>query len=157
MFRASHRAPQCGEYSSGAFDVRHAFNANAIYELPFGPGKEFLNQAGAFRTLFGSWSLSSNFTARTGFPVNLTTSATGPDGNTNEQRPNLVPGQPLYLAGGDFNPAAFCTPALRTRSTRVARAPQDSAMSPAISCEVPGSGKWIWRFPKHSGHGTVTN
>jgi hypothetical protein len=103
-------APQCGEYSSGAFDVRHAFNANAIYELPFGTGKAFLNRAGALSTILGSWSLSTNFTARTGFPVNLTTSATGPDGNTNEQRPNLVPGQPLYLAGRNFNPAAFCTP-----------------------------------------------
>jgi hypothetical protein len=69
-----------------------------------------LNEAGVLRTLFGSWSLSSIFTARTAFPVDLTTSATGPDGNTNDQRPNLVPGQPLYLAGGDFNPAAFCTP-----------------------------------------------
>ncbi|MGA2985385.1 MAG: carboxypeptidase-like regulatory domain-containing protein [Terriglobia bacterium] len=103
-------APQCGEYTSGAFDIRHAFNANAIYELPFGPGKAFLNQAGALRTVLGSWSLSPTFTARTGFPVDLTTSATGPDGNTDEQRPNLVPGQPLYLAGGNFNPTAFCTP-----------------------------------------------
>jgi hypothetical protein len=103
-------APQCGEYASGAFDIRHAFNANAIYELPLGLGKAFLNQAGALRTVLGSWSLSTTFTARTGFPVDLTTSATGPDGNTNEQRPNLVPGQALYLAGGNFNPAAFCTP-----------------------------------------------
>ena len=103
-------ASACGEYASGAFDVRHVFNANAIYELPFGPGKAFLNQAGALRAIFGSWSLSTNFTARTGFPVDLTTSATGPDGNTNEQRPNVVPGQPFYLAGGNFNPAAFCTP-----------------------------------------------
>ena len=103
-------ASQCGEYSGGAFDVRHAFNANAIYDLPFGTGKAFLNRPGALRALLGSWSLSTNFTARTGFPVDLTTSATGPDGNTNEQRPNLVPGQPLYLAGGSFNPAAFCTP-----------------------------------------------
>ena len=103
-------APQCGERTSGAFDARHAFNANVVYELPFGPGKSYLNQPGVLRGVFGSWSLSSIFTARTGFPVNLTTSATGPDGNTNEQRPNLVPGQPLYLAGGDFNPAAFCTP-----------------------------------------------
>lgn len=102
--------PQCGEYASGAFDVRNVFNVNAIYELPFGPGKAFLNQPGVFRAVFGSWSLSSTFTARTGFPVNLTTSATGPDGNTNEQRPNLVPGQPLYLAGGNFNTVAFCTP-----------------------------------------------
>ncbi len=103
-------APQCGEYASGAFDVRDVFNANAIYELPFGPGKAFLNQAGVLRTILGSWSLSTDFTVRTGFPVNLTTSATGPDGNTNEQRPNVVPGQPFYLPSGNFNPAAFCTP-----------------------------------------------
>ena len=103
-------APQCGERTSGAFDVRDAFNANVVYELPFGRGKAFLNQAGALRTILGSWSISSMFTARTGFPVNITTSGTGPDGNTNAQRPNLVPGQPLYLTGGNFNPAAFCTP-----------------------------------------------
>ncbi len=103
-------APPCGEYASGAFDIRHVFNANAIYELPLGPGKAFLDQPGGLRTIFGSWSLSTTFTARTGFPVDLTTSGTGPDGNTDEQRPNLVPAQPLYLAGGNFNPAAFCTP-----------------------------------------------
>jgi hypothetical protein len=103
-------APQCGERADGAFDVRHVFNANVVYELPFGPGKSFLTQPGVLRTLFGSWSLSSIFSARTGFPVNVTTSATGPDGNTVAQRPNLVPGQPLYLPGGNFNPAAFCTP-----------------------------------------------
>jgi Carboxypeptidase regulatory-like domain len=103
-------APQCGERASGAFDARDAFNANVVYELPFGAGKSFLTQPGVMRALFGSWSLNSVFTARTGFPDNLTTSATGPDGNTNEQRPNLVPNQPLYLPGGDFNPAAFCTP-----------------------------------------------
>jgi hypothetical protein len=103
-------APQCGERASGAFDARDAFNANVVYELPFGPGKAYLTDPGVLRTLFGSWSLSSVFTARTGFPVNLTTSATGPDGNTVDQRPNLVPDQPLYLAGGGFNPSAFCTP-----------------------------------------------
>ncbi len=103
-------APQCGERASGAFDARHVFNANVVYELPFGPGKAFLNQPGVSRTILGSWSLSSIFVARTGFPVNITASTTGPDGNTNDQRPNLVSGQPLYLPGGDFNPAAF-TPA----------------------------------------------
>jgi hypothetical protein len=103
-------ARQCGELADGAFDVRHAFNANVVYELPFGPGRSLLTEPGLMRSVFGSWSLSSIFSARTGFPVNLTTSATGPDGNTVAQRPNLVPGQPLYLAGGNFNPAAFCTP-----------------------------------------------
>ncbi len=103
-------AAQCGERASSAFDARHVFNANFIYELPFGAGKPYLAQNGFVRAVFSHWQISSVFIARTGFPVNLTTSGTGPDGNTNAQRPNLVPGQPLYLAGGTFNPAAFCTP-----------------------------------------------
>ncbi len=32
-------ATQCGERASSAFDARHVFNANFIYELPFGAGK----------------------------------------------------------------------------------------------------------------------
>ncbi len=81
-----------------------------VYELPFGPGKAYLNQPAVMRAVFGSRSLSSVFTARTGFPENLTTSATGPDGNTNEQRPDLVPDHPLYLPNGNSKPAAFSTP-----------------------------------------------
>ena len=101
---------QCGEKASSAFDARNAFNANFIYELPFGAGKPYLAENGFVRAVFSYWQISSVFIARSGFPVNLTTNGTGPDGNTNDQRPNLVPGQPLYLAGGTFNPAAFCTP-----------------------------------------------
>jgi hypothetical protein len=103
-------AAQCGEKASSAFDARNVFNANFIYELPFGAGKRYLSQPGLMRAVVSHWQISSIFIARSGFPVNLTTSGTGPDGNTNNQRPNLVPGQPLYLAGGAFNPAAFCTP-----------------------------------------------
>jgi Carboxypeptidase regulatory-like domain len=103
-------AVPCGERASSAFDARNVFNANFIYELPFGAGQPYLAQNGFERAVFSHWQISSIFIARSGFPVNLTTSGTGPDGNTNEQRPNLVPGQPLYLAGGTFNPAAFCTP-----------------------------------------------
>jgi len=103
-------AAQCGEKASSAFDARNVFNANLIYELPFGAGQPYLSQNGFEKAIFSHWQISTIFIARGGFPVNLTTSATGPDGNANNQRPNLVPGQPLYLAGGTFNPAAFCTP-----------------------------------------------
>ncbi len=103
-------AKPCGERADSAFDARNVFNANLIYELPFGPGKSLLSQPGWIGAVIGSWQFSGVAYARGGFPVNLTTSATGPDGNTNNQRPNLVPDQPLYLAGGAFNPAAFCTP-----------------------------------------------
>jgi len=125
-------AVQCGERSSGAFDARHAFNANVVYELPFGDGKRFLSQPGTLRTLFGSWTLSSILTARTGFPVNLTTSATGPDGNSNAQRPNLVPDQPLYLAGGNFNPAAFCTPGVGTCPSGFGDVPRNFLRGPGV-------------------------
>ena len=103
-------APQCGERASSAFDARNVFNANFIYELPFGAGKPFLARNSFVRAVVSYWQVSSIFIARSGFPVNLTTSATGPDGNANNQRPNLVPGQSLYLTDGAFNPAAFCTP-----------------------------------------------
>lgn len=103
-------AAQCGDRGPSAFDARNVFNANFIYELPFGAGKEHLTQNGFEKAVFSHWQISSIFIARSGFPVNLTTSATGPDGNTSSQRPDLVPGQPLYLAGGNFNANAFCTP-----------------------------------------------
>jgi len=125
-------APQCGERASGAFDVRHAFNANAIYELPLGRGKEYLNDGGVASSILGLWSLSTNFTARTGFPVNLTTSATGPDGNASAQRPNLVPGQPLYLANGWFNPAAFCQPGVGTCARGFGDVPRNFLRAPGV-------------------------
>ena len=102
------------ERASGAFDARHIVNANAVYELPFGVGKPYLTQPGVVRDVFGSWQLSTLVIAHTGFPVNVTVdrpSSAVPDGNTNNQRPNLVPGVPLYLPGGEFNIAAFAVPA----------------------------------------------
>jgi Carboxypeptidase regulatory-like domain/TonB dependent receptor len=103
-------AAQCGEKASSAFDARNVFNANLIYEIPLGAGESYLSQNAFERAIFSHWQISSIFIARSGFPVDLATSGTGPDGNSNSQRPNLVPGQPVYLAGGTLNPAAFCTP-----------------------------------------------
>src|SRR4029077_4859798 len=57
-------------------------------------------------------------TPPTRLPVNNTASRTAaqlPDGNTSGQRPNLVPGVPIYAADQNinnwFNPAAFSAPA----------------------------------------------
>jgi hypothetical protein len=33
------------------FDIRNSFAANAVYELPFGPGKHFLNEGGVLGKL----------------------------------------------------------------------------------------------------------
>jgi hypothetical protein len=106
--------------SSTNIDVRHNMTANAIYQLPFGAGKPFLNGDMASK-LFGGWELAGIATARTGLPVNITMSRKAgdlPDGNTSSQRPNLVPGVSIYAANQTinnwFNPAAFALPAKGT-------------------------------------------
>ncbi len=110
-------------WASGDYDARHVFNANAVYYLPFGPGQKYPSQPGILRTIFGAWNLSGIFTARSGLPVNILIdrpSTATPDGNTANQRPDLVPGVPIYPVGGStvtgwISPAAFATPAPGTR------------------------------------------
>jgi hypothetical protein len=106
--------------SSSNIDVRHNMSANGVYELPFGAGKQFLNNGAASR-IFGGWELAGIAIARTGLPVNITMSRKAgdlPDGNTSNQRPNLVPGIDIYAADQTithwFNPAAFALPAKGT-------------------------------------------
>ncbi len=104
--------------SSTSIDVRHVMTMNAVYQLPFGKGKQFLNAGGAISQFVGGWELAGIASARTGLPVNITVSRTAAallDGNTSGQRPNLVPGVPIYAADQNinnwFNPAAFSAPA----------------------------------------------
>jgi hypothetical protein len=133
--------------ASGIWDVRHAVNANMVYELPFGAGKAYLNQAGILRSLFGTWQLTSIVGAHTGFPVNVTVdrSATAvPDGNTNNQRPNVLPGVPLTPAGGAtpaewINPAAFAVPA----AGAFGDAPRNVARAPGLWQADVGASKRI--------------
>jgi hypothetical protein len=101
-------------------DARHVVTMNGVYQLPFGPGKPFLNSGFASQVL-GGWTLAGIFSARTGLPVNVTVTRKASDmldGNTSGQRPNLVPGVPLYPADQNINnwlnPAAFALPAKGT-------------------------------------------
>jgi hypothetical protein len=104
--------------ASSAQDIRHFFNANGLYEFPFGVGKPMLSNAGWARAIFGGWTLNGLATARSGLPVNVTLSrsaATTPYGYNTNQRPNLVPGVSLTPPGGStptqwINPAAFSVP-----------------------------------------------
>jgi hypothetical protein len=105
------------EWASGAWDARHVVNGNAVYELPFGAGKNLLNH-GFAKTLAGNWQLTTAALARTGFPVDvlLPGSYLSPYGNSGTLRPNLVPGVSLTPPGGRtvahwINPAAFAIPA----------------------------------------------
>jgi hypothetical protein len=59
------------EYSRGDLDRTHAFNFNAIYELPFGKGKTFFNQGGLTDAVFGGWQLSTVVQFVTGPPLSF--------------------------------------------------------------------------------------
>ena len=135
------------ERASGVFDARHVVSANAIYELPFGPGKPHVNQPGFLRTIFGSWEVTSMLSAHTGFPVNVTIdrdASAVPDGNSRNQRPNVVPGVSLTPPGGPgisqwINPAAFSIPAAGS----FGNAPRNIARSPRLWQLDTGLGKRI--------------
>jgi hypothetical protein len=108
---------RCDRASSDQ-DARHSFSVFSVYELPFGQGKRFLREPGILRSLGGGWELTGIVAGRTGLPVNITidrTSASLPDGNSGNQRPEYVAGVPLTPAQGQsptlwINPAAFAVP-----------------------------------------------
>jgi hypothetical protein len=52
-------------------DVTHVFKANGVLELPFGPGKRFLNYGGALGKVFGGWSINGLTRWQSGEPVSI--------------------------------------------------------------------------------------
>jgi hypothetical protein len=110
--------PRC-EYGNSDFDSRHSGTMSAVYDLPFGRGRKYLNASKIADLGVGGWSVNTLFSARAGLPVNvyLTRNANEMlDGNNANQRPNRVPGVPIYLPTRStqqwINPAAFSLPAV---------------------------------------------
>ena len=105
-------------------DVRLMFNLSAVYQLPFGAGKQYFSNPGIARTLLGDWELSAIGTAQSGLPVNITidrsnASVPGLYSISGAERPNYISGVSLTPAGGStpgdwINAAAFSTPAAQT-------------------------------------------
>jgi hypothetical protein len=107
-----------------SFDIRHTFTGTASYEIPT------LASNRALRTITGGFALDSVLRMRTATPIGV---VSGRDplglGLTNVARPDVVPGQPLYLSGEGipggkrFNPAAFdsATPLAAARQGNLGR------------------------------------
>jgi len=53
-------------------DVRHSFNATALYELPFGKGRRYMTDAGIAIIFLGGWEIGGIVNARTGLPIDVT-------------------------------------------------------------------------------------
>jgi len=98
------------DYSIDAIDVRHRGTIAALYNLPFGKGKRFLNDTGAFDRLVSGYQFNVVMTAEGGRPLGIT----GASNQGTATRPNLVPGASLTVPNrgknGWFNTAAFVNP-----------------------------------------------
>lgn len=96
---------------SSDYDVRQSFSGALTYELPTFKGGKFATH------LVNGWSIDAVVVARTGFPFNAGLYSTSPDPDGFAiSRPDLVPGQPLWISvagapgGKSLNPAAFSIP-----------------------------------------------
>lgn len=97
------------DYSTG--DIRHAFTASAVWDLPVGAGRA-RQPRGVLGTLVANWTLSGIVTLQSGVPLAISqTTNHNAFAGFGAQRPNLVgnpelPG-PERTASRWFNTAAF--------------------------------------------------
>jgi len=104
------------ERSVSEMNVPESMIANAVVQLPFGPGMRFLSGTrGVTAKLIEGWQASGILSEQTGFPLVMSATIAGSNGN----RPNVVPGvnpalptsRPLAQKVKEwFNTAAFSQP-----------------------------------------------
>lgn len=93
------------------FDIRNALSAGITYQLPA------FQANGLTRAVVNGWSVETVLQARSAAPVDISDFKFSQlNGALADVRPDLVPGQPLYLTGPQypggkaFNPSAFTDP-----------------------------------------------
>jgi len=99
------------DYASSDFDVRQSFSGAITYAIPS------VSRDKALSLLTKDWSLNTVIVARSGFPFNafLLLASADPGGSA-PTRPDLVPGQPLWIkqssapGGKILNANAFDVP-----------------------------------------------
>jgi hypothetical protein len=102
------------DWASASNDATNRVNLFGTYQLPFGPGKSFLNKNGLLaKYIIGDWQVNGISAIQSGYP--FTVSATGSPTNTGASgRANVVPGVnpiPVHRTVQEwFNPAAFSVP-----------------------------------------------
>ncbi len=94
-----------------AFDTPHNFQLATVYELPFGPGKPWL-QTGTSAAILGGWQLNGLFAAYSGRPFQLTSSGSSLNMPGNMQTPDQIKDNVEYFhkVGDDgtwFDTTAF--------------------------------------------------
>lgn len=93
-----------------SLDMTQHFVGSAVYQLPFGKGRQFGSQWNRFTDgVLGGWSFAPIFTVSTGMPLNITVNGNPSNTGSGVDRPNVVGN--WHLANPTvaewFNTAAF--------------------------------------------------
>ena len=109
------------DWGLAALNITHQASISSHYELPFGQGKRWLNNAGGVATkLINGWQLNGIATLLSGFPFTpqVGSNRSGDGDTRNPDRPSLNPSftGPVILGNPNewFNPNAFVLPAAGT-------------------------------------------
>ena len=111
-------------------DFRHQFTSAWSYELPFGPGKRFVNGDGPVRWIVGGWQMNSIIAIYSGQSFSPLLSFDATNTGSGGARPDLI-GNPYDFSNAIsagcpsnaqslqcwYNPAAFAVPALAPGQT----------------------------------------
>jgi len=108
------------EYALSNFDRRHQFTGNLLAELPFGPGRRWLDHGGLLADIFGGWTATLALSLQSGTPFTMRICGAAIDvaqGTNCSLRADLTSVSP-QLADPSllnfFNTKAFATPPLGT-------------------------------------------
>ena len=145
------------ERASSAEDMRNYLTASSIWQIPVGRGRTFLSIASKTTDMIlGGWQLSTIGYFRSGLPLNVKISRPAsalPDQLNGSQRPNRVPGVPLYPAhrtvNNWLNPAAFSTPASGTWGNLgrdAVNAPDIWQIDPSVNKRFPVAERFALNF-----------
>ena len=88
-------------YANSNFDIRNMFKGQAIYQLPLGRGKQFLNKNRLLDEVLGGWQVSGVWVIEGGNPMGITTGNNNSSNNQSggyTQQANLVGN--IHLPGG---------------------------------------------------------
>jgi outer membrane receptor protein involved in Fe transport len=94
------------ERALSSHDVRHRFVTSALWDLPFGRGRQVGIENPVLNHIAGGWQLGSILTLQTGFPLTVTNGQDASNTGAFFDRPNST-GQNAALSRGQQDPQRF--------------------------------------------------
>ncbi len=138
-----------------AYDVTHTFNANMIFELPFGRGRRFDIANNVLDKVFGGWEVTSIFNIQSGDPFGLLSNrgTLNRDGRSlGRNRASSTLGnsgvRDLIGVGSNANGPFFLDPAMRSNFTNPA--PGELGNLPRFGWNGPSQFNWDFGVVKRT-------